>query len=58
MGRMKEVFMLKREQEIENDPHFDDEYWYNKYLEQKQYEEAMKTESVQDDVHDDVQKED
>ena len=50
--------MLKREQEIENDPHFDDEYWYNKYLEQKQYEEAMKTESVQDDVHDDVQKED
>lgn len=55
MGRMKEVFMLKREQEVQNDPHFDDEYWYNKYLEEKEYAESLKQESVQQDVHEDVQ---
>jgi hypothetical protein len=47
--------MLKREQEIQNDPHFDDEYWYNKYLEEKQYAESLKQESVQQDVHENVQ---
>lgn len=56
MGRMKEVFMLKREQEIQNDPHFDDEYWYNRYLEEKQYAESLKQESVQEPVHENVQK--
>jgi hypothetical protein len=47
--------MLKREQEVQNDPHFDDEYWYNKYLEEKQYAESVKNESVQESVHENVQ---
>lgn len=41
MGKMKEVFMLKREQESQQDDHLDDEYWYNRYLEEKQYAERQ-----------------
>ena len=41
MGKMKEVFMLKREQESQQDDHLDDEYWYNRYLEEKQYAEKQ-----------------
>lgn len=41
MGKMKEVFMLKREQESMQDDHLDDEYWFNKYLEEKQHAEKQ-----------------
>jgi hypothetical protein len=41
MGKMKEVFMLKREQESQQDDRLDDEYWYNRYLEEKQYAERQ-----------------
>lgn len=41
MGKMKEVFMLKREQESQQDDHLDDAYWYNRYLEEKQYAERQ-----------------
>lgn len=52
MGRMKEVFMLKREQEAIDDQHFDDAYWYQKYLEEKEFEESQ---HVHEDVQDSVQ---
>jgi len=55
MGKMKEVFMLKREQESLHDEHLDDDYWYNKYLEEKQYEELKMSLNVQDSVQDSVQ---
>ena len=48
MGRMKEVFMLKREQESQQDDHLDDEYWYNRYLEEKQYAEKQDVMAKQD----------
>lgn len=52
MGRMKEVFMLKREQEAIENQHLDDDYWYQKYLEEKQFEEFK---HVHEDVQDSVQ---
>jgi hypothetical protein len=48
MGRMKEVFMLKREQEAIENEHLDDAYWYQRYLE----EQEMNSQPV---VHEDVQ---
>lgn len=41
MGKMKEVFMMKREQESQQDDHLDDEYWFNRYLEEKQHAEKQ-----------------
>jgi hypothetical protein len=45
---MKEVFMLKREQEAIENEHLDDAYWYQRYLE----EQEMNSQPV---VHEDVQ---
>jgi len=47
--------MLKREQESLHDEHLDDDYWYNKYLEEKQYEELKMSLNVQESVQDSVQ---
>jgi hypothetical protein len=56
MGRMKEVFMLKREQEAIEDQHLDDAYWYQKYLEEQQMnQQPVVQESVQNSVQEPVQ---
>lgn len=48
MGRMKEVFMLKREQEAIENEHLDDAYWYQKYLEEQEMNnQPVVQESVQ-----------
>ena len=52
MGRMKEVFMLKREQEAIENEHLDDAYWYQKYLEEQQMNQQP---VVQKSVHNSVQ---
>lgn len=52
MGKMKEVFMLKREQESIENEHLDDAYWYEKYLEEQQMNSQP---VVQEDVQDSVQ---
>jgi hypothetical protein len=56
MGRMKEVFMLKREQESIENEHLDDAYWYQRYLDEKQYAELEQKEVVQESVQQNVQK--
>jgi len=48
MGRMKEVFMLQREQETIENAHLDDAYWYQRYLEEQEL-------NAQPVVHEDVQ---
>lgn len=48
MGKMKEVFMLQREQETIENEHLDDAYWYEKYLEEQKL-------NAQPVVHEDVQ---
>lgn len=35
MGRIKEIFMEIREAEIANDDLLDDEYWYQRWLNQQ-----------------------
>lgn len=51
MGKMKEVFMLMREEESIQNKHLDDAYWYNKYLkEQEQIQKPVVQDSVQDSV--------
>jgi hypothetical protein len=51
MGRMKEVFMLKREQEAIENEHLDDAYWYQRYLEEQQMnQQPVVQESVQESV--------
>ena len=51
MGRMKEVFMLKREQEAIENEHLDDAYWYQKYLEEQEMNnQPVVQESVQESV--------
>jgi hypothetical protein len=51
MGKMKEVFMLMREEESIQNKHLDDEYWYDKYLkEQEQIQKPVVQDSVQDSV--------
>lgn len=52
MGRMKEVFMLKREQEAIENEHLDDAYWYQRYLEEQ---EMNNQPVVHEDVHESVQ---
>jgi hypothetical protein len=51
---MKEIFMLKREQESQQDDHLDDEYWYNRYLEERQYAERQDV-TVEQDLGQSVQ---
>lgn len=51
MGKMKEVFMLQREQQAIENEHLDDAYWYDKYLEeQKLSQQPVVQDSVQDSV--------
>lgn len=52
MGKMKEVFMLQREQQAIENEHLDDAYWYDKYLEEQTLSQQP---VVQDSVQDSVQ---
>jgi hypothetical protein len=48
--------MLKREQESIENEHLDDAYWYQRYLDEKQYAELEQKEVVQESVQQNVQK--
>lgn len=41
MGKMKEVFMMQQQHELDANEHLDDEYWYAKYLEECQAKEQI-----------------